>query len=29
MQELIQTYHPKNVPKVIAMKTVEFGGALK
>jgi hypothetical protein len=29
MQEIIQTYHPKNVPEVIAMKTAEFWGTLK
>jgi hypothetical protein len=29
MQEIIQTYRPKNVPEVIAMKTAEFWGTLK
>jgi hypothetical protein len=24
MQEIVQTYHPKNVPEVIAMKTAEL-----
>jgi hypothetical protein len=29
MQEIVQTYCPKNVPEVIAMKTAEFWGTLK
>jgi hypothetical protein len=29
MQEIIQTYCPKSVPEVIAMKTAEFWGTLK
>jgi hypothetical protein len=24
MQEIVQAYHPKNAPEVIAMKTEEF-----
>jgi len=29
LQELVQTYRPKNVPEVIAFKTSEFGGNTK
>jgi hypothetical protein len=29
MQEIVQTYRPKNVPEVIAMKTAEFWGTMK
>lgn len=29
LQELVQTYKPKNVPEIIAVKTVEFWGGMK
>jgi hypothetical protein len=29
MQEIVQTYQPKNVPEVIPMKTAEFWGSMK
>jgi hypothetical protein len=29
LQELVQTYKPKNVPEIIAAKTVEFWGSMK
>lgn len=29
LQELVQTFHPKNVPEVIATKTSEFQGSTK
>jgi hypothetical protein len=29
LQELVQTYKPKNVPKIIAAKMVEFWGSMK
>ncbi len=29
LQELVQTYKPRNVPELIAAKTVEFWGGMK
>jgi hypothetical protein len=29
MQEIVQAYHPKNAPEVIAMKTEEFWWSMK
>ena len=29
MQDLVQTYKPRNVPEIIAAKTVEFWGSTK